>query len=137
MSSSSCHSSSSSTSGHGWPNCKCGSKAVMETSWTDDNPGRRFLGCRHFREGRKCKFFEWVDDEICKRGKAVIIALRNENIKLKLKMKQCTAMEMKTEEYVTMESKVKQYEKDLQTMELRVQKLVKDVHLELTCGVGS
>lgn len=59
-----------------------------------------------------------MDDEICKRGKAVIIALRNENIKLKLKMKQCTAMEMKTEEYVTMESKVKQYEKDLQTMEL-------------------
>ncbi|CAN0903431.1 hypothetical protein LINGRAHAP2_LOCUS22556, partial [Linum grandiflorum] len=28
------------------PICKCGEVAIMVTSWTEDNPGRRFLGCQ-------------------------------------------------------------------------------------------
>ena len=31
------------------PNCFCGRNVRCFTSWTDSNPGRRFLGCPNFR----------------------------------------------------------------------------------------
>ncbi|WOH03591.1 hypothetical protein DCAR_0622990 [Daucus carota subsp. sativus] len=43
--------------------CACGMVAVQRTSWTDNNYGRRFLGCAHGAKG--CNFFRWVDPPTC------------------------------------------------------------------------
>ncbi|KAI8552736.1 hypothetical protein RHMOL_Rhmol06G0289900 [Rhododendron molle] len=42
--------------------CGCGEKALLRTSNTYANPGRRFL------ETNACKFFVWVDPATCPRG---------------------------------------------------------------------
>nr|POE50524.1 hypothetical protein CFP56_27985 [Quercus suber] len=58
--------------------CYCPSpqKPVLVVSWTDNNLGRRFYGCSNYWIGKKCKFFQWVDDEICERGKVLIPEMR-------------------------------------------------------------
>ncbi|GMY18095.1 hypothetical protein FCV25MIE_13334 [Fagus crenata] len=52
--------------------CNCREKLVKVTSWTAQNPGRRFYGCVNYWSGNGCNYFEWVDDVICERGKEVI-----------------------------------------------------------------
>ncbi|CAA0810016.1 DNA topoisomerase 3-alpha [Striga hermonthica] len=54
--------------------CQCGKRAVLRTSWTDDNPGRRFHSCLSWKRGG-CKFFEWEDPPICRRAKSIIPGL--------------------------------------------------------------
>ncbi|KAK9756177.1 hypothetical protein RND81_01G079000 [Saponaria officinalis] len=39
--------------------CKCNVHLALLTSWTSDNPGRRFLTCKF----RFCKYFIWVDED--------------------------------------------------------------------------
>nr|POE81208.1 hypothetical protein CFP56_76746 [Quercus suber] len=51
-------------------------------AWTEDNPGRRFYGCPNYWVGRKCRFFQWHDDEICECGKVLIPQQRHRIIKL-------------------------------------------------------
>ena len=42
--------------------CGCGELARCRTSWTQNNPGRRFLGCPNFMDAsRNCNYFRWVD----------------------------------------------------------------------------
>lgn len=44
--------------------CNCGAEAVIQTSWSKDNSGRRcFYGC--INKGPNCKFLGWVDDQMC------------------------------------------------------------------------
>ncbi|XP_059316103.1 uncharacterized protein LOC132066934 [Lycium ferocissimum] len=57
--------------------CKYGDLLIMQTSWSNDNPGRRFWSCPRYRE-KSCKFFRWRDrDEIDARSKFVISRLAN------------------------------------------------------------
>ncbi|KAL0446231.1 UNVERIFIED_CONTAM: hypothetical protein Slati_1751000 [Sesamum latifolium] len=49
----------------GFVECYCGRRAVIRTSWTDMNPGRRFSSCRDYNE----------DPPICRRAQAVIPGL--------------------------------------------------------------
>ncbi|KAL0453475.1 UNVERIFIED_CONTAM: hypothetical protein Slati_1325600 [Sesamum latifolium] len=35
--------------------CYCGMRAMLQTSWTSENPGRRFHACRDFNRGG-CRF---------------------------------------------------------------------------------
>ncbi|KAK6120913.1 hypothetical protein DH2020_045341 [Rehmannia glutinosa] len=44
----------------------------MHTSWTNDNPGRRFVCCVNSLNGNGCGFFEWADNPMCARTKAII-----------------------------------------------------------------
>ncbi|KAG8390201.1 hypothetical protein BUALT_Bualt01G0058900 [Buddleja alternifolia] len=53
--------------------CDCLKPAVLVTSWTREDPGRRFHGCN---EGR-CRFSVWEDPPICYRSKIVIPELKN------------------------------------------------------------
>ncbi|KAI8532787.1 hypothetical protein RHMOL_Rhmol11G0241600 [Rhododendron molle] len=48
--------------------CGCGRKAVMRTSLTVKNPGRRFLGCLNYKKKNGCNFFVWLDPQTCERG---------------------------------------------------------------------
>ncbi|KAK6163403.1 hypothetical protein DH2020_000267 [Rehmannia glutinosa] len=54
--------------------CYCGRRAVMRTSWTEDNPGRRFHACLSYNRGG-CKFFDWEDPPMCRRSKVIIPGL--------------------------------------------------------------
>ncbi|KAL8514227.1 hypothetical protein ACS0TY_013377 [Phlomoides rotata] len=47
-----------------WKPCKGhGIEATIFMSYTEDNPGRRFMRCP-LRETDDCKFFEWIDDDL-------------------------------------------------------------------------
>ncbi|KAL3622498.1 hypothetical protein CASFOL_033909 [Castilleja foliolosa] len=85
-------------------NCFCGLRAPMWTSWTDDNPSRRFIGCPNYKDSSSnCKFFCWVDPELGEGAKRAVLAnrLRSEIAQLKEEKKrlvneaQISAIELK------------------------------------------
>ncbi|KAI3799773.1 hypothetical protein L1987_35076 [Smallanthus sonchifolius] len=45
--------------------CECGKEAIILTSWTSRNPGRRFYACPD--RGSKCRFIRWFDHKKCQR----------------------------------------------------------------------
>ena len=58
--------------------CFCGNPAVVRTSWTNINPGRRFQACSQVPG---CGFFVWVDPPMCARAIAIspgLLRTRNE-----------------------------------------------------------
>ncbi|KAL3653463.1 hypothetical protein CASFOL_003144 [Castilleja foliolosa] len=57
--------------------CNCGIELEVMTSWTDDNPGRRFQGCPNYK---------WVDEEVCSRSKQIIPGLIIKKNKLELEL---------------------------------------------------
>nr|KAJ0203201.1 hypothetical protein LSAT_V11C500271740 [Lactuca sativa] len=58
--------------------CFCGREAVVRTSWTSANPGRRFLSCP--QKGSRCQFLGWIDPPMCARAMLIIPELlRNIN----------------------------------------------------------
>ncbi|CAA0823875.1 Unknown protein [Striga hermonthica] len=40
--------------------CSCGEKAQLRTSKTSTNPGKRFHGCKKWKQGG-CEFFMWAE----------------------------------------------------------------------------
>ncbi|KAL3647991.1 hypothetical protein CASFOL_008959 [Castilleja foliolosa] len=56
--------------------CHCGIQLQFVTSWTDDNPGRRFQACPNYKL--------WFDEEMCSRSKEVIPGLLRKTNKLEL-----------------------------------------------------
>ncbi|GJW19704.1 zinc finger, GRF-type containing protein [Tanacetum coccineum] len=52
--------------------CICGAIAVIKTSWTNHNPGRRFYGCSLMECNR---FVDWVDPAMCPRSVVIITGL--------------------------------------------------------------
>ena len=46
-----------------------------------------------FQVGRKCRFFQWHDDEICERGKLLIPQQRQRIIKLEAELTDCKKRE--------------------------------------------
>ncbi|XP_030935849.1 uncharacterized protein LOC115960948 [Quercus lobata] len=71
--------------------CYCNQKPVLVVAWTEDNPGKRALSV--FQVGRKCRFFQWHDDEICERGKVLIPQQRQRIIKLEAELANCKKRE--------------------------------------------
>nr|XP_004488631.1 uncharacterized protein LOC101512886 [Cicer arietinum] len=70
--------------------CLCGLESPLCTSWTSENPGRRFHGCGFYKlqgtscfaamlfqlQGKKsCNFFDWFDEPMTERAKEVIMSL--------------------------------------------------------------
>jgi len=51
--------------------CFHGLLLTLKTSWSDNNPGRRFWSCPYYGS-RKCKYFRWRDDVVNERYKFVI-----------------------------------------------------------------
>ncbi|XP_006584209.1 uncharacterized protein [Glycine max] len=63
--------------------CLCNVEAPLVTSWTEDNPGRRFYGC-----GRKgCNYFKWHNLVANIHQKKIIVALMKKVDELKLREK--------------------------------------------------
>ncbi|KAB2010146.1 hypothetical protein ES319_D10G216700v1 [Gossypium barbadense] len=59
------------------PVCYCGNAAKLNTSWSNDNPGRRFFGCKKFGSGfkKQCLFFSWFDPPLTPRSRIVLLGL--------------------------------------------------------------
>ncbi|KAL4388623.1 hypothetical protein GQ457_09G020920 [Hibiscus cannabinus] len=46
----------------GVPICRCGQRAALVTAWTNENPSKRFFGCKNYRNEKvDCQFFAWYD----------------------------------------------------------------------------
>ncbi|XP_065864433.1 uncharacterized protein [Euphorbia lathyris] len=58
--------------------CNCGFISPLRTAKTPGNMGRRFFGCGRFKEVKDCNFFEWIDELPCRRGKMMLLALKEE-----------------------------------------------------------
>uniref|UniRef100_A0A5B7BJA2 Putative cyanogenic beta-glucosidase-like n=1 Tax=Davidia involucrata TaxID=16924 RepID=A0A5B7BJA2_DAVIN len=78
-----------------FPQCYCGLRAPLKTSYTLDNSGRRFFGCSNYNTGMKCQSFTWFDPPPCARGKEFddlllnkMMELRRKNEELHIKNKQ-------------------------------------------------
>ncbi|KAL2501107.1 GRF-type domain-containing protein [Forsythia ovata] len=41
--------------------CLCGRIAATRTAWTENNSGRKFLGCSYYGRPDACDYFKWVD----------------------------------------------------------------------------
>ncbi|KAF7802840.1 uncharacterized protein G2W53_041951 [Senna tora] len=41
--------------------CFCGERAIILTSRTQENPGRRFWRCKNFKSADDCDIFDWID----------------------------------------------------------------------------
>ncbi|KAK3124630.1 hypothetical protein QOZ80_7BG0589630 [Eleusine coracana subsp. coracana] len=57
-------------------NCHYGMKAALWISWSDDNPGRRYLKCYHAREGG-CSFSSWYEGPHDPFVQTLLVDLRN------------------------------------------------------------
>ncbi|CAI0446072.1 unnamed protein product [Linum tenue] len=57
------------------PLCRCAVPAVLRTSWTDANPGRRFFGCANYRGANACNYFRWIDPPLKDNIKRLVLAL--------------------------------------------------------------
>ncbi|GER28415.1 GRF zinc finger containing protein [Striga asiatica] len=63
---------SSNTSGL-WE-CWCGKRAKIVTSWTVDNPGRRYQTCA-IGKPLGCTYWSWLDPPMCERSQRIIPGL--------------------------------------------------------------
>ncbi|ONI08697.1 hypothetical protein PRUPE_5G194900 [Prunus persica] len=72
-----------------WTLCNYGGAIKRWTSWTDSNHGRRFEVCENNRKNRgKGHYWEWVDEEICPRGKEVLPGLLRRMRAMELELNQ-------------------------------------------------
>ncbi|XVF70944.1 hypothetical protein PTKIN_Ptkin11bG0202900 [Pterospermum kingtungense] len=55
--------------------CSCGILADFRTAWSNQNPRRRFLGCKSYGSPSVCGFFRWYDPPMTERARTVIAGL--------------------------------------------------------------
>ncbi|KAH1194357.1 hypothetical protein GmHk_19G055171 [Glycine max] len=69
--------------------CLCNVEAPLVTSWTEDNPGRRFYGCGLYKViGRKwCNYYEWHDPLANSCEERIIVTLMKNVDELKFREK--------------------------------------------------
>ncbi|KAL8250812.1 hypothetical protein R6Q59_034505 [Mikania micrantha] len=65
--------------------CACGKQAIVRTSWTSKNPGRRFFSC--LEQGCKTGFFGWFDPPMCDRSVDIIPGLLKSKNDLQIQLK--------------------------------------------------
>ncbi|TYG93076.1 hypothetical protein ES288_A11G082000v1 [Gossypium darwinii] len=63
-----------------FPVCYCVNPAKLNTSWSNDSPGRRFFGCKKFGSGfrKPCRFFSWFDPPLTPRLRVTLEDARKE-----------------------------------------------------------
>ncbi|KAH7847502.1 hypothetical protein Vadar_026853 [Vaccinium darrowii] len=89
-----------------YPICNCGKPSPIRKSKTKENPGRRFLGCGNYENGkRNCDYFYWIDPAPKeKEMEDNVQALQSENHALHLK---CQERENFVQELVKENKKLK------------------------------
>ncbi|OWM73028.1 hypothetical protein CDL15_Pgr001142 [Punica granatum] len=109
-----------STVSRGDKECHHGVKAVMLTSWSEKNPGRKFLQWKFWKDD-DCKYFEWYDNEDTKHTKDVIRCL--------IKEKEGLAKELKLikEKNEILLVKLSTFEDKLEALKLRNDNMEKEI----------
>ncbi|XP_031127765.1 uncharacterized protein LOC116029862 [Ipomoea triloba] len=51
--------------------CECGQEMGLKTSWTNENPGRRYWECSRCKADSR-GFVRWYDPPMCPRSKRII-----------------------------------------------------------------
>ncbi|KAK3137256.1 hypothetical protein QOZ80_5BG0449940 [Eleusine coracana subsp. coracana] len=105
-------------------NCKCGQKATMWISWSDDNPDRRYVKCYRARSGG-CDMYEWFEGPVDPFVATLLVDLRNEVWKLR---------RQKRELFASMQSEVHEKElamADLKSSLVAVRKMAADLKREV------
>ncbi|XP_020082379.1 uncharacterized protein LOC109705975 [Ananas comosus] len=76
---------SSSRNNQSTPLCHCGLPYTIKTSWTQNNPGRRFYGCPRYRmqESNACNYFGWYDPQFTSQSISMVNGLLESNNKLR------------------------------------------------------
>ncbi|KAL8246526.1 hypothetical protein R6Q59_007742 [Mikania micrantha] len=69
--------------------CACGKQAIVRTSWTSKNPGRRFFSCPE--QGCKAGFIGWYNPTICDRSVDIIPGLLKSKNDLRVKVEESVA----------------------------------------------
>ncbi|KAF5960834.1 hypothetical protein HYC85_002043 [Camellia sinensis] len=59
-----------------------GRQKVIQTSWTDANPSKRFLSCPN----NGCNQFAWIDPLMCSRAMKIILGLLKKANKLEARL---------------------------------------------------
>ncbi|KAM3395803.1 hypothetical protein P3S68_004809 [Capsicum galapagoense] len=57
--------------------CKCGHEALLKTSWTQQNLGRRFFTCKISKKLGGCDYFDWYEERRSSQANRVIWGLLN------------------------------------------------------------
>ncbi|MBA0666466.1 hypothetical protein Goklo_002871, partial [Gossypium klotzschianum] len=59
------------------PVCYCGNLAKLNTYWSNNNPGRRFFGCKKFDSGfrKPCQFFSWFGPPLMPHSRIMLLDL--------------------------------------------------------------
>ncbi|KAL4318705.1 hypothetical protein GQ457_18G000570 [Hibiscus cannabinus] len=57
--------------------CECGFSAQLRTSWSNENPRRRFFGCKNYGSlvHHGCRYFSWFDPPMTPRAIIVMVGL--------------------------------------------------------------
>ena len=55
--------------------CHCGILADLRISWSNLNPGKRFLGCKSYGSSFACHFFNWYDPPMNNHVRVVLVGL--------------------------------------------------------------
>ncbi|KAJ0456344.1 putative transcription factor GRF family [Helianthus annuus] len=55
--------------------CTCGAPTQIRTSWTTQNPGRRFHRCNKPKPGQSCGFVAWAEPPMIQNPAAMIPGL--------------------------------------------------------------
>ncbi|CAN6362294.1 unnamed protein product [Urochloa humidicola] len=63
--------------------CRCNRKAPCWTSWSDDNPGRRYYRCPFGMRPGDCGYFVWIDREATPYERTLLCDLRDAIWKLR------------------------------------------------------
>ncbi|GKG55980.1 hypothetical protein Tco_0574874, partial [Tanacetum coccineum] len=82
-----------------WPYVFCGLPAVTRTSWTDANPGHKFLGCPQI-EGQRNIYFGWLDPPMCQRALIIIPGLLRSRNRLEADMMVLVQANRKLKKYL-------------------------------------
>ena len=95
--------------------CSHGVLLPLKTSWSDNNPGRRYWSCPYYGS-KKCKFFRWRDlSKVDERSKYIIPKLVN-------KMKEMHG------ELASKEKKIKEMEEGCGSSEIA--EMLKEIEME-------
>ncbi|XP_074264819.1 uncharacterized protein LOC141587268 [Silene latifolia] len=82
--------------------CYCGNPTAIATSWTTNNPGRRFQACATYNpvsKVRGCKFFQWIDlnPTNWQRDVANEILFQKNRLKSEVRMLNCEVQSLQEE----------------------------------------
>ncbi|KAK9664300.1 hypothetical protein RND81_14G031800 [Saponaria officinalis] len=106
--------------------CNCGFPVAFQTSWTFQNPGRRFVACKFYHADtgmRGCTYFKWLDEDMTEWQRQLINQLSSENTCLRRELKQ---QKQELETFAAVKVDVERVESKVKELMLQVKSLKKE-----------